>query len=175
MYESLPMFRVALMPAIKATATTPERRLDNASRYLLGLHDSMRCRGEILHDVRGSDPGLARGRRRVSAAANETRHTGSNDCADRSDVAVLDGGERGLLRAAVWRIDQYDVGRFAGREQSAVEVVNVRVATGRRADKVLRRHVGEARKMRYGIQHTEGHYPAAGWCVGRDDEAFEHA
>src|SRR5262245_36282809 len=113
---------------------------------------SMRCCREILHDVRGGDPRLARGRRRVTATADETRHAGGNDCADCSDVAVLDGGEGGLLRAAVWRIDQYDVGCFARCEQSAVEVVNARVATGRRADKELRRHVGEARKMRYGVE-----------------------
>src|SRR5262249_22372567 len=122
----------------------------------------MRCCGKILHDVRGGDPGLARGPRRVTAAADEKRHTGGHQCADRSEVAVLDGGERGRLRAAVWRIDQYDVGRFAGCEQSTVEVVNARVATGRCADEVLRRHVGEARKMRYGVEHTERHDPATG-------------
>src|SRR5262245_57543207 len=140
MYESLFMFPAGLMLAIKSDQARTRRH--NACGCLRGLHDSMRCCGEILHDVRGGDPGLARGPRRVTAAADETWHTGGKDCADRSDVAVLDGGERRLLRAAVWRIDQYDVSRFAGCEQSIVEVVNARVATGRRADKVLRRHVG---------------------------------
>src|SRR5262245_36930655 len=117
MYKSLSTFRQGWMLAIKSDQT--RAWLHNASGCLRGLHDSMRCCGEILHDVRGGDPRLARGTRRVTAAADETRHTGGNDCADRSDVAVLDGGERGPLRAAVWRIDEYDVGRFAGREQSA--------------------------------------------------------
>ena len=40
---------------------------------------------------------------------------------------------------------QHDVGGLAGREQSAVEAVDARVAAGRRADEALRRHVGQAR------------------------------
>src|SRR5262249_52321242 len=102
------------------------------------------CR-EILHDARGGNARLARGRRRIAAAADETRHTGGHDPANPSDVAVLDGGKSGLLRAAVRGVYEYNVGRFAGREQSAVEPVNARVTAGRRTDKALRGHVGEAR------------------------------
>src|SRR5262249_31352204 len=130
----------------------------------------MRRCGEILHDVGGGDARPAHGRWRVAAAADETRHACGDDCTDRGDVTVLDGGERGLLRSAVRRVDQYDVGRFAARKQSTIEVVNARVVTGRRANKVLGRHVGEARKMRYGVEHAERHDAAAGWWVGRNDK-----
>ena len=44
--------------------------------------------------------------------------------ADGGDIAVLDGGERRRLRAAVGRVDQHDVGGLAGGEQAAVEAVD---------------------------------------------------
>src|SRR6185295_7264423 len=99
-------------------------------------------------DARDGHARLARGGRGVAATPDKTRDAGCDHRADRRDIAMLDGGERRLLRAAVGRVDQHDVGGLVGSDEAAIEAVYFRVVAGRRADELLRWHVGETRQMR---------------------------
>ena len=58
-------------------------------------------------------------------------------------------------------------------KQPAVEPVDPGIVAGRRADRLLRRHRGQARQMRHGVEDAERHDAAAGRRVGGDDEAVE--
>jgi hypothetical protein len=69
--------------------------------------------GEILSYVGFHDPRLSCGARSIAAAADKARHASSDDPADGGDVAMLDRGERGLLRTAVGCVDEHDIGSLA--------------------------------------------------------------
>src|SRR5215472_849577 len=135
----------------------------------------MRGRGKVLNNSRFDHLCDASGRRRVATAADEPRHTRRHYPADGGDVAVLDGGQSGRLRAAVWRIYKHDVGGFSGSEISAIQAVDARIAAAGCADEPLRRQFGQTRAMGDGVEHAERHDTGAGWRVGGDDEPVESA
>ena len=76
---------------------------------------------EILHHRGFRDARFARGGRRVAAAADKRGMPAVIDGADRGDVAVPDRVKRVVLRAAIGRIQQHDVGGVASLQEAAVE------------------------------------------------------
>src|SRR5216683_1953646 len=99
---------------------------------------------KIPRHLAARDLHLARGRRRVAAAADEARLAAGDHGADRGDVAIADGGERAVLSAALGRVDEHDVGGLARHEQPGVEAVDARIAPRRGRDAALRRNAAEA-------------------------------
>ncbi len=129
--------------------------------------------GKVLGHAIACNAHRPRGGWRVAAATDEAGHTCAHDRADRGDVTVLDGGERGRLRAAIRRVDQHDIRCLARFQASAVETVYGSIIPCGGAEELLGTALGEARAVGDGVEHTQRHDPAARRRVGGDDEAIE--
>src|SRR5262249_41420485 len=109
----------------------------DAGRY------SMFWAGKVARQVARRDAGVSCRRWGVATSSDKAWFTAADNGADGGNVAVADRRKCIALGAGAGRVDQNDVRRFAGAQQTAIEAVYAGITARRGGDGELRCHAGE--------------------------------